>query len=932
MTLPIYVYENGEITWDILNNVSMFFATKSFTEMIAMVGMIAFFLTVVTFAVKPDPNTILKYLLIYLLVPLFCYKIRTDVEVVNLGDPGWTKGTVQNVPMVIAYPAYLTSSIGYGVTSAVEDIFHTDDNASYTKTGMIYASRVQRATQDVKINDPHLKELWSQYIRNCIRPDILINGKYTWTEFANSPDIFDFLTNHSPSPLRRIVDRSSGKVNYPTCKEALPQIKTAFDAEANKGVSFIGTALGFLTENKAKKAALLQSQIEANNANFTGMSGTSKSTLVQNMAINGIRTGLMDSAANSNATAAQLNYANTKMDLQNMNMWTSLGIRAQTYIPELHSLLFLMILVAPIFVVCLAMIPNMTFLVLKNYVFGYIYLASWPPLFVIINYFMTKTLEMESIDLTKGAKGLTFSNYHAVYHEHIYFAGMCGWLLSTVPFIAPYIVKGGASIMSSLSMQVAGMINSSAGQAASENTTGNYSLGNTSMDNHNANKIDTRFMQQTHGMLTQNHDGTAITRFDGSNVYSAGGSISQTPFQIHGQQAMSQALSHSYNQADKLTQSAAANYTHSQQALTNDIAGLSSLTSHNQNYGSSTSNGVSATQSKALNQMQSAVQEYAHSHNVSTDSAWKAMVEGYGDDNGSIGVKLFGTGEQTKIGVRGSINKNWGGNDTDSDSNRHSDSNQKQFNDALNTLNQSAMNDTTGDQHSKLSQAMHNINHDAQEVTSSAQQYSTAKAHEEALATQLQRVNSGQLQVSDNLVPQFQSWLEDNPHAKAHVQQLMTGSNPSIAAEREGYLQQFMQEKIDSGDMSIFKEAMPSNTDFNANAAQQVANSHEHFNQSESVAAQQGRSTSNYFDGHAYEGLKHQAQDNINQRNDTLAHTTIPTHHESSNNGITKFSELDKPTHEGADWRTFEGKPDMHNMPKDLSLNKLKEELPKLDK
>ena len=921
MALSIYVYENGEITWDILNAVSMFFHNQSFGEMMSIAGALAIFLTGATFVVKRDPNVLVKYFFTFLFVPLFLVNTTSDVEVINLGDPLWTKGTVSNVPMIIAYPAHLTSEISYGVTTLVEDIFHTDDNATYTKTGMIYASKVQRATQQASIQSGHLRQLWSEYLRNCIRPDILINGKYTWDEFANSNNIFEFLTTHSPSPLRRIVDREGGTIEYPTCRDALPTIEALFDQEANSQLSFLGKKLGFLTENKAQQAALLASQIVENDTNFIGMSSTAKDTLVQNMAINGIRTGLRDAAAHSNATAAQLNYANTKMELQNEQMWMSLGLMAQKYIPELHSLLFLLILVSPIFVIFLAMLPAMTFKVLTNYVYGYAYLATWPPMFVIINFFMSKTLEMESIDIANLSQGLTFSNANEIYHAHIYFAAICGWLLSTVPFIAPYVVKGGASIMGSLSMQVAGMINSASGQAASENASGNYNLANTSMDNHNANKTDLRFMQQTHGAAIQNSNGTITTQLGHGMVYDAHGSISKTPFTINGQDAVQHSLTDSLTKAHKATQSTSATFNDALNATTNDLMSLSHLSSDNKNYAHSTSDGLSATQQQSINQMNSAVNDYAKTHNVSKDTAWKAMIEGYGDAHMDGGFKLFGNGVQVRGGIKGSIGGSYGHNDSDSNTDRHSISDQKSFNDAFNTLRQSSQNDTTGHQNSKLDQALRSFTADNQELISSSQQYSHALAHEQSLSNTLQQVKSGSLQVSSNLLPEFQSFLENNEHAKDHVQQLMTGSNPILAEERQAYLKQFIDQKVESGDGSLFvgntADSLPTETQFNQQHNQDVETMHQRYNQSQKVA-QHGHldAEHEYFDEATYQQKADQANDNLAHRQEVVDTANVPSHQQEPPSPIMpKFSDIDKASAEGADWRAFEGKPNKPDIP-----------------
>ncbi|PSW23956.1 hypothetical protein C9J21_22010 [Photobacterium phosphoreum] len=512
--------------------------------------------------------------------------------------------------------------------------------------------------------------------------------------------------------------------------------------------------------------------------------------------------------------------------------------------------------------------------------------------------------------------GLTFSNANEIYHSHIYFAAISGWLLSTVPFIAPYIVKGGASIMGSLSMQVAGMVNSSSGQAASENTTGNYNLGNTSMDNHNANKTDLRHMMQTHGTSVQNTDGTMTTQLADSMVYNAQQSMSQSPFSINGQKAVTETLTHSLSDAHKQTQTEAANYTHSTSAVAHDLQGLAQSSSSTDNYGHNTSNGLTSSQQKNVNQMQSSVQEYAKAHNVSSDVALKLMAEGYVEGHVDGGFEVFGNGVDTRLGAKGSANASGGKNWVDTTSNRHSSSAQKSFNEAYTSLRQSSMMDTTGHQNSKSTQALHNLNQDSQNLVSSAQNYSHAASKEQALSNTLQQVKSGTLQVNDNLLPQFQSYLEQNPHAKDHVEQIMNGSNPILAQERQGYVQQFLKEKVDSGDMSIFTGGQQAALNespraFDNQAGQAVYESLQHYNQSEKVAQQRSEDAvmSQFYDDYTSNKQAEQAQDNVNHIDHKIDLTHIDVKPESEPQSHIPHDVEDKlkdKLHaEGADWKTY---------------------------
>ena len=172
---------------------------------------------------------------------------------------------------------------------------------------------------------------------------------------------------------------------------------------------------------------------------------------------------------------------------------------------------------------------------LKGYIAGFFYLASWGPLYVILHMICMSRATAAAQGVASGGVSLgTFAGIGAVNAET---ATIAGFMLMSVPFIAGGLAKGALSI-SGQATSILAPAQNAAEAAAVEQTTGNYSYGNTSFANSTSNMrqssqwSDAPIMTTGFGGLTQYQDnGAAVSNFgNGHTVFDTSRAISNIPF------------------------------------------------------------------------------------------------------------------------------------------------------------------------------------------------------------------------------------------------------------------------------------------------------------------------------------------------------------------------------------------------------------------
>ncbi|MBE8574110.1 conjugal transfer mating-pair stabilization protein TraG [Vibrio sp. OPT18] len=799
----MYVFSGGDTAQKVFNAIALFFNSQERITLIGMLGILAVFITALRFIVTRDPNHIGHWFAVALLVPTLLTTPKTSMIILDSSQLGRTY-MVDNIPIGVAMPAHYATLFMFGMSQTIDKFFRLPDSQAYSTSGMIFAARLTNLSQSIGVQDAELKNLWGQYLQNCIRKDITINRKYTWQQFATAGDIFTFLKNNRPSPLRRIAMNN----DFVTCAEALPEIEKMFNKEAEDSWTLIGTQSQ--GARWAKEEALVQNALQNSMNDFMGINQSASATMKQNIAINGIRAGLWGNAASADAVGAAMNYANAQNTTTQSSTMLSMGTFAKEWLPIVHSVLTLLIVCTSIFAFLACFIPGLTMKVLKGYVFGYFYLAAWPVFFTFINMIMTYALQSASTDLvTATGNGISLSNSNQVAAMQTQYAAVAGWLMMLVPVISKYAISGGAGMAMGLAHQFtslgSGTVSKNAGAAASGDLGfGNMQVDNQTLANMNANKHDMAYLDRSYGASVQRSDGTSVDKYAKNDVYNAKGGISQSAFDVNASDVQTRGLQQTVSEAERATAQSRTAYNNSLGTSSDALTSLMNSASTNKSHGTGTQDSQSANLNQTLSEMDSLVNEHAKANGLTKAESQKEMLDLYA--GGEIFAEVSGGksflndmvnvkgGLRGSAGIKGSSSDSTSEDKNTSTTDREAQSRQEQFNDLMGKVTQFSSNANSSELNSDTQQAAMNFNDSIRKSEDLAESVDLSHSQEQSYSAALQAAQNGSLGMNHDLKPEFQEYVERlRPN---NVETIMNGYGGDVRDERDALFQGFLEEKF----------------------------------------------------------------------------------------------------------------------------------------
>lgn len=677
--MEIHVIANGDLFRETFNAVVTVLGTSTFSTAIRLSVLFSILGAVISYIKTNDLVIFAQWFMFYFAVTVILLGPKVSVEIIDSSNPGAVY-TVDHVPYGLAFPASFITSIAHGLENNMELAFHMPDDASYSKTGLLFGSKIYKLSTNFHLIDPEARANFSQYMKNCVTGDILINKKYGIKDLLNTPDIWQTITQN-PSPARGVL-LSDG--SFKTCQEAVPIIKKGIDSDVTDN-SFKIFGVRIFGGNDVEIDAVKLKNALANAYNYyAGLSKSAQEIMTQNVLVNAAREGITDYTSEAGATASLVNLSSTE-SMQKMRMaWATSGSMITYVLPLMQTdILLLLIAMFPL-VILLSIQPLLGFRVFKQYIYSLLWVESWPILFSCLNLAVTFYAQNKTAGLAQG--GLTLSNIDQLALEHSDVANMAGYLMTCVPFIAGGIITGMSAAFSSASQYIGGMMHSTASGAASEAATGNISLGNTSYGNVNANKFDTNstFM---HGMATEQiANGAVVTHTPagaGHDIYNTSGAMSNLATTLHAGSAVSASLSH---QAENAKSSALQQMVTHDHAVSNAASKLESFgdtSSFTKSAGESYTNQKITSIAQHASDMYSNVDSVAKHNNTTWDKAFRGLTEWHQNLGGNFSVSNPG-GKTNMLSIGGGIDIGFNHSRSNSEGTSHSLSTQ------LNVTNEEA--------------------------------------------------------------------------------------------------------------------------------------------------------------------------------------------------------------------------------------------------
>jgi conjugal transfer mating pair stabilization protein TraG len=464
-----------------------------------------------------------------------CLMVPTvDVKVTDRINPSLAPATVANVPLGLGVIASFSSQVGDWLTRTAETVFTMPSQLNYSNNGMIYGSRLFDATRNFQIRDAEFATNLQNHYKNCVFGDVLLNFK-SLTDLASSTDLWASIGPGSPARSQVWLQKEAGgsvSNTIITCQAAYQALTGQWNTIIDASTPLWGRQT-YTNLSETAAAAKLRQDVPIVNQTFTGSSSDYTSAMRQTTAINAFMQA-RDAMGGSAGSASMDAFAATRADIQARNTYNSIAMQAMSWVPILNIVLTVVFYAMFPVIFPLFLMPQTGVQALKGYVTGFFYLAAWGPLYVILHMICMTRGESASNAVAEG--GITLSSYAGIGAVNAETATIAGFMLMSVPFIAAGLARGAMSI-SGQATSILAPAQNAAEAAAVEQTTGNYSYGNTSFANLTSNMRQSNqwsdaptFSTGASAFTVRNDNGSTDTyTADGSIVTDTTGAISKLP-------------------------------------------------------------------------------------------------------------------------------------------------------------------------------------------------------------------------------------------------------------------------------------------------------------------------------------------------------------------------------------------------------------------
>lgn len=649
----VYTYGNGHLVAEVFNAVAMMVGDKSYISVLRLAALCAFAWVLLTVVLKMEPIVMLRwfagfyFLLNVLIVP------KMSVAIEDRLDAPLTQ-VVDHVPAGLVVFASLTSRIGDSLAQLFDKVFALPDDLQYAKTGYLMGARLAQTLGTMRVTDATFTSNLSRYVKQCVFYDVLL-GKYTVKDLYQSSDVWGFVTANA-SPARAFLYQAENHQEILTCQAGVIRLNQTWSKELNQSATLWGKHL--FGANTLNPKALFLSRLPVALGYLTKLSSlTSEKVMQQAMMGDLLRTAVSDYGAQTGSAAAVTRFANARGNNLLRSKFKIVGNEAATWLSTMFNVINVLLYGSFLLIALLLALP-MGGQVVKYYVQALLWVQCWPPLYAILNLVMTYSAQSKSLAAvsTLGAPVLNLNTTTGLALVNADMAAYAGYATMLIPFLAWGLVSKGSLAVTALASNVAGLATQAAARASEEATTGNYNFGNLSLDNQTAfntsrNHFNSNASVQQGMSTVQAADGALLHYTqDGGSVVDARGAISSLGTSINYADAI---RSSSMEQSDKaLTEGLNQSHQYGEQVsgVLRQLYEVGQHVGHTFSHDNSASLSTSSQFADSLEAYSQRVDEFAHSHGLTTAQAAKVLGQVY------AGGELYGQSPKFfKMRVKGEL-------------------------------------------------------------------------------------------------------------------------------------------------------------------------------------------------------------------------------------------------------------------------------------
>ena len=812
----IYVIAGGDWLSQTLNAIVTFMNTDSWAIIRRIVTALSVLVVAVSWLRRHNIMDMLGWIATIVLMSLLV-SVRTPVQIIDNSD--LTKVyQVDNVPVGLALPASLTTTIGHALVQGYEMVFSQPDSVTYSKTGMLFGASLVARSTDFMSKNPEIATLFPDYVQNCVMGDIFLNGKYTLDELMNSTDPYTIIFS-KPSPLRQVPnykrftttgDNGQTEIKaFLSCEEAAVILKQKLGLDTQTGGKSWSYYARWLFGGRPNPDLLLNQMLGESYSYFYNSGASASQIIRQNVTMNALRDGIMGYAARNGDTSSLLNIATTSSMEKQRLAHATVGQVALRSLPMSQTLIVgLTIGIFPLMVLG-GMFNAVTLNVLKGYVMAIMWVQSWPLLYAILNSCMTFYAKV-------NGSPVVLSELSQVQLKYSDLATTAGYLSMLIPPLAWGMLKGLGSGFSSLYSHLASSAISPAATAAAGAVDGNYSYANMQTENVSGNSFNTNSSTLFGQMSHQLSNGATSTQMrDGSTVTDSTQAASKLPVSINFARQLASAQQEMAREAQTQSQSAMQSFSSSMSSTWQTLSQFGTNRGSSDTMTQGADSTMSAQDSMMASKMRSAVESYAKAHNISNEQATQELAQRsvrasagmYADANGhgGIGVKAFGNGGGLSFRAGGKAGIDFddldshqasSGSRSSQDARHDVDAKASQdFKEASDYFTSRKVSESGSHTDNNAASRADQLSASLSSAKQSLEQYATSQARSKEFAEMASRTESMSGQINEDLNQQFAQYVRRQaPH---DADKLLTDTaSPEVADKRRELAWSFVQELV----------------------------------------------------------------------------------------------------------------------------------------
>lgn len=806
----IYTIGGGEFIVQILNGVVALTGNGEYVSMMRIAAIMAVMFLTFAVAFGADLKSTVMWYGSFFIVYNLVFLPKVDVHVTDRINPNLAPAQMANVPYGLAALAGLISHLGDGMTRMSEEVYALPDDLQYHNSGLIFGSQLLQKTMEFKVVDSEFMANLNGFNRQCVFYDILLN-RYSIDDLKRSPDIWEFVTvTNTPSIYRSFVYRDTAGSQIVTCQAGAIMLSALWDAQVDEAVDTFASGI-YPREDPATAKTMFLATLPVAGDYLMNLSQTATQMLQQTMMINAIHYSIKDMAAATGSQTALQVYADARANAQTEASYRTIARQAGEQISRLKIIFEGLYYGSFPFVFLLMLLPN-AFGVFKNYAMGLVWLNLWGPMNAILHLFMMNgareaTLGISTIPGAENA--LTLVTHGGIAAVNADIATTAGFFASAIPFIALMLTKSGVSSFGSLATSYLNISHGSAQAAATDITTGNMSLGNSSSNQHSydnvsANKINTNTSIADSGFEAQSSSGARITAYSGGNHTIDRSSMVSNMGDVSANysKTLSSKLSQDASYNEQLAKQDSIGYSNSLNEAYDKTGQMINSLNHSEMNGTDYRSSLSMDQNEALKHYSQSTKKFAESERISED----------------VASDLFLSASLSKLGVSGggSVKGSYASNEV---AERARDwAEQNSLHDDISKIQSIAKQNNvniTDSEGNSYNQSINASLRNAQSYDESYREHTNKALSFNKAASQTQDNSAS---INRNVIQEYVEWLPSQPYqgkehegpmGQAQANDVLTSSAPTKGYMRQDYLNRFMEEKANQEVKALYNNNVP---------------------------------------------------------------------------------------------------------------------------